>query len=288
MSGEDRRFYVYVIFRPNGVPCYVGKGTGGRWKAHVRSAQNPHLANIYAQAFGDLPIVKVAEELTGQEAIVLEIALIATIGREKNGGPLVNLTDGGEGTVGYKEPKSLEHRRKIGLANKGRILSPQTREAISVARKGQRRTKEAIAKSASAIRGRRRGPPSNVTRAKISAGNTGKHHSIETRAKMSAARRGVRKSPLHAEKIAAGLARWRQTPEGKETLSMIAKAKMASVEAREAASIRVSRYHSEMTPEEKSIRVARISEATKERMADPAIRAKISAARKKRANKAHK
>lgn len=27
---EERIFYVYVLFRQSGVPCYVGKGKGSR------------------------------------------------------------------------------------------------------------------------------------------------------------------------------------------------------------------------------------------------------------------
>ncbi len=45
---------------------------------------------------------KLKENLTNAEACLLEIAFIAAIGRKANGGPLVNLTDGGEGISGLK------------------------------------------------------------------------------------------------------------------------------------------------------------------------------------------
>ena len=114
-------FYVYVIFRPSGEPCYVGKGKGNRWKQHAKHSYNPNLKRIYANAGGDLPIIKFRDGLTDAEAIVLEMALIAAIGRKKDGGPLVNLTDGGDGPIGMV--LSAESRAKIGKAHTGKTLS---------------------------------------------------------------------------------------------------------------------------------------------------------------------
>jgi hypothetical protein len=92
--------YIYIIFRQDGRPCYVGKGRGARWRRHDRHKQNPHLGAIFDQAGGKLPVVKIKDGITDDEARALEVLLIAAIGREKHGGPLVNLTDGGDGTVG--------------------------------------------------------------------------------------------------------------------------------------------------------------------------------------------
>lgn len=105
--------YVYIIFRSNGIPCYVGKGSGGRWTKHVNRSHNKHLTNIYNKSGGDLPVIKVREGLTDLEAIETEIALIAAIGRDAMGGPLVNLTDGGDGTRGAKMTNEWRiHRSK--------------------------------------------------------------------------------------------------------------------------------------------------------------------------------
>jgi hypothetical protein len=93
-----RRYYVYGVFRPSGIPMYIGHGCGDRWKRHDRKrTQNPHFAAILDQAGGDLPTVIIRSGLTKSEACEIEIALIKAIGREINGGPLVNLTDGGDG-----------------------------------------------------------------------------------------------------------------------------------------------------------------------------------------------
>lgn len=102
---EDRVFYVYVLFRPwNGSPCYIGKGKGKRWRRHGEYAEkhkNSHLANIFKKSGCNLPVVKIRERLTEQEAFEIECAIIAALGRQRNGGPLVNLTDGGDGPCGF-------------------------------------------------------------------------------------------------------------------------------------------------------------------------------------------
>lgn len=126
--GQHRDFYVYVLFRPwDGSPCYVGKGKRDRWKQHEwlgNRHPNSHLARIIAKAEGELPKVKIRERLTNQEALDIERAFITAIGRYPNG-PLVNMTDGGDGKVGYAP--SAETCLKIGLANTGKTASPETR-----------------------------------------------------------------------------------------------------------------------------------------------------------------
>lgn len=93
-------FYVYVSFRLDGRPCYVGKGRGNRWLNYKRRKDhNPHLWNIIQAAGGRIPTVKIHEGLTESEAFATEVALIAAIGREVDGGPLVNLTGGGDGAA---------------------------------------------------------------------------------------------------------------------------------------------------------------------------------------------
>lgn len=110
-----------------------------------------------------------------------------------------NLTDGGEGSVGYRHskealkkmseshqgkkrgPHSEEHKRKIGLGNKGKIISLETREKISKAGKGRIQSIE--------------------TRQKNSAAHKGKLFSQETRKKMSERTMGKSIPPEVREKI---------------------------------------------------------------------------------------
>lgn len=101
----ERIFYVYALFRPTGIICYIGKGSGNRINRHERFAKrdahrNPHLLNIIKQAGGTVPKIVIKDGLTEAEAFGLEIVFIRAIGREINGGPLVNMTNGGEGPSG--------------------------------------------------------------------------------------------------------------------------------------------------------------------------------------------
>ncbi len=158
----ERRSYVYVIFRPDGTPCYVGKGKGNRWAMHALgypTTTNRHLSAIYAQAGGDLPVVKVREDLSDSEAIKIEIALIAAIGREAHGGPLVNFTDGGDGVTGWKQSEETKRRRsekmkgnhlRVGYEPwmKGKTHSPEIRAQISAKKKGSPGPNPGIPRSA--------------------------------------------------------------------------------------------------------------------------------------------
>lgn len=115
-------FYVYKLLRPwNNVPCYVGKGCGGRSSHHAKLGAkhyNKHLASIYRKA-GDtpVPVEIVASGLTEDAAFALEIKLIAEIGRADQGkGPLANWTDGGEGTTAISDDTRAKRSMSISAA----------------------------------------------------------------------------------------------------------------------------------------------------------------------------
>lgn len=209
------RFYVYILFRPSGVPCYVGKGQGSRWTYHERAGlkhENKHLARIIANAGGSIPRVKIREGLTNDEAIETEMALIAAIGRGSSG-PLVNLTDGGDGQTGWNP--SAETRAKIGMGREGKLHSTATKTAMSIARKGRVKTE--------------------AHKRKIGASQVGKTIPEATRAKMreAAARRWAR--PEEHANIRAFYAS--MTPEAKsaraKNISTKTKAAMLAPEVRQ-------------------------------------------------------
>jgi len=154
----ERRFYVYVYFRLSGVPCYVGKGTGDRWKMHETRCSNPHLAAILKRSGGSLPKLIVRDGLTNTEAIETEIALIAAIGRETNGGPLVNLSDGGEGPTGCV--RSAESRARMSTAR--RSLGPDWQARNNAARAEAMRRPEVREKIGAVQRGKPKKPPKVV------------------------------------------------------------------------------------------------------------------------------
>ena len=164
-KSEQPIYYVYCLYRPTNEPVYIGKGHGERWLAKRTMVKNPHLARIAQAAGGTLRSEKLMENLTEQEALAAEVALIKKIGRDIHGGPLVNLTDGGDGTS-------------------GRICSDETRTKMSKALKGMRIPQEAIER-AKKTREARLTPE---RRAKY-ASFKGRKHTAETKAKMSAAYR---------------------------------------------------------------------------------------------------
>ncbi len=134
-----RIFYVYAIFRPNGVPCYIGKGHGDRAAHHEKTTHNRRLARIFARAGGSLPVVVIRDGLTECEAFAAEIALITALGRANlKTGPLVNLTDGGDGQTGWVP--SAETRQRISIGNRGKKHSDATRQKMSAARAGKKKS----------------------------------------------------------------------------------------------------------------------------------------------------
>ena len=193
--------YVYVLFRADGTPFYVGKGRATRWGDHERDARlglHPrlHRLNIiremFRAGFKDIPKVKIAEGLTHQESLSREIAIIAAIGRYPDG-PLVNQTPGGDG---YRD-QPAEERAKTVARNQARIWTPEMRAKAAATQQGKKHSPEARAKM-SATRNAQRW--SEERRAKVAAETSarlrGKPKSPEHVAKMAKAKRGKPLPPI--------------------------------------------------------------------------------------------
>ena len=170
------RFYVYAIFDPNGVPRYIGKGTGRRLDQHESDAvrgrhPNGRLSALILKAGGSLPKVKLRQGLTNDEACLIERAFIAALGRGSRG-PLLNMTDGGEGAEGRfmsAESKALAGRNS-GLARMGMKIGPMSedrRKAISKANLGKPLSAEVCKARSVSQKGRAK---SSSWRAAISSG----------------------------------------------------------------------------------------------------------------------
>ena len=155
---------------------YIGIGSDAKHKRaldiHHRSK---HWTGIYNKTIIEYEIL--FDNLTWNDACNKEIELIAFYGREDLGnGSLVNLTDGGEGTLGFqandeyrkKMSKSLmgrpikeetkvklsailtgrklsdEHRKKISLYQKGKAITEETREKMKLGQQ-KRHSKNKVA-----------------------------------------------------------------------------------------------------------------------------------------------
>lgn len=154
MTDERCDFYVYVLFREDGVtPFYVGKGCDRRadWHAAhcLRGGKTikDRIARKVVKVLGHIPYEKIFTGLTDLQAQSAEAGMIAAMGRRDIGtGILANMTDGGDGGAGHTtspEVRALRSARTAArmaapeakaiaaLANRRRFEDPSARAAIA-------------------------------------------------------------------------------------------------------------------------------------------------------------
>ena len=131
----ENKFYIYIYFdnrKPGKFkygdyqfdyePIYIGKGTNDRVKKHLYTYKNSktHFHNKLNLILkeGYKPLYKILiDNLLEKDAHNEEIRLIKIIGREINGGPLNNLTDGGEGQTGFRHSEESKIKTSNSLKN---------------------------------------------------------------------------------------------------------------------------------------------------------------------------
>jgi hypothetical protein len=139
-------FYVYEFRGPDGVTFYVGKGTHANIpsrerfyrhrREHVFEARSRHLKlyrkirSIWAKG-GDYTEHVVFSCGSESEAFQEERRLISLYGRRN----LCNLTDGGDGSTGYRHTSAA--RQRMSKDRKGKPCPESTKKAISVALTGK-------------------------------------------------------------------------------------------------------------------------------------------------------
>ena len=222
---------------------YIGsaKNIADRWKAHIRHLRkikhcNKHLQyawNKYGEDNFEFSILEECEEnqLINREQYYLDISKHE-----------YNICQKAGNSLGTKH--SLEARRKISLAKKGKPLSPEhraklvvistnmsleTRAKISVAGKGRVFTPEHCAKISAANKGH---VVTSETRAKLRTINLGKHHSEETCIKISAIWKGRKHSPETREKLSVLGKGRKHSIESRKKMSLSAKKRGISAETR--------------------------------------------------------
>ena len=179
-------FYVYAYIRSTnsvtacaGTPYYIGKGKD------YRAWDSKHL----------VPLPKNKEYLVILEANLTEIGSLALErryirwwGRKDIGtGILMNRTDGGEGSTGFRH--SAETKHKLSEIFLNHRVTKETKEKMSqraFGRKASTETKEKLSKASkgrtSALKGKK---ITESTKEKISKSMTGIKRTHETRKKMS-------------------------------------------------------------------------------------------------------
>jgi len=121
MKIDDYYVYIYLDPRKPGnykygeckfdhEPFYVGKGVGHRWK-NIKWNRTNYFKNKInkIKKLGLEPIIlKLYKDLSENKSLILEKKLINSIGRKDlNNGPLINMTNGGDGSSGWICPNEL-------------------------------------------------------------------------------------------------------------------------------------------------------------------------------------
>jgi len=198
-------FCTYAHVRADdGRVFYIGKGTV-RDKRHAKLRGRNIVWKRIAEKHG-VRVELLAYWATEMEAFAHEKFLIQCF--RDLGYTLANLTDGGDGVSGW-------------------TASLETRKRLSEAQKGRKRDPEAVEKTAAALRGRKRDPE---VVAKIVEANKGYRHSDEAKAKIRAARARQVLTPEHKAKIAASLRAKPKSPEHRAKITAAFRAVAPSID----------------------------------------------------------
>lgn len=180
---------IYVFTNKINNKKYVGQSINPkeRYKQHIKDSKNDNLLfhnaiNKYGIDNFDFEIIE--KDVSIEEIGCREMFWIKELNSKKPNG--YNLTDGGEGTIGYSHTE--EAKIKMSCMKKGKFThyqTQETRDKISMANKGTK--------------------PSDFCIKRAIETNKGRSISEETKKKISDSSKGVKKSPKHVEKVRKAL-----------------------------------------------------------------------------------
>jgi len=135
---------------------YIGIGKLEK-RAYSRHNRNKWWKNIINKTEYEVEILTI--DLSWKDACELEILLIKEHGRQDLGlGNLVNLTDGGDGTIGFKP--SIESKKLMSEKAIGRIWTEESKNKVSIGNKGRKRSEYAK----KLMSEKRKNNPTNITK----------------------------------------------------------------------------------------------------------------------------
>lgn len=130
-------------------PFYIGIGSK-KSRCYTNKTRNKHWHNIVNKIEYRVDIL--FDDLTMDEAKEKEKEFIRLYGKKSNGGCLVNITDGGEGSLGRIASAEERELRRIRMMENnpfsGKNLTPEAREKMRLAKLGKKRPKEWYIKQA--------------------------------------------------------------------------------------------------------------------------------------------
>lgn len=189
---------------------YIGYSARGlkqreeKHRAMARQGRGHHLHAAMRKYGGDNFVFEIIADFEGDE----ELAKLFECEAIQGWKPQYNISYGGDGHY-----VSLESRKKIGDANRGRPKSPETLQKMREARVGFKHREESKKRISASNKGRvvseatrarlRARVISDETREKIAAANRGKTHSVETKEKIRAIRTGTKSSDQARARISA-------------------------------------------------------------------------------------
>jgi hypothetical protein len=184
-------YYTYIYIDPsrNNEPIYIGKGKCNRAYYHLKlKGKSPFISRLkHMKVCGVKPIIKfIVKDISEEDAHWNEQYLIMWYGRKDLGkGPLLNLTDGGEGVSGRKTSNLT--KEKMSLAKIGKPRSEEEKKNMRKPKtSGKPKTEEQRKKLSISLMGKNKGQKrSEETKKQMSLAKIGKPRSEEVRKKIS-------------------------------------------------------------------------------------------------------